>query len=226
MNDTNGHTLSARPYQRHKFTAALKARYGSKAFPVSAVDKRTRIGRALHAWRAELLADLGGAEELSAAKLALVDVACRSKLLLDSVDGYLLTMPRLWNARTRALFPLVRERQQLANGFQMTLQALGLEKRKPPALSLALYADGKYGTGNGGGTRGAVEGENTESVTNGVMETTILRRETGVSMTAASEEGESTGSVDAAPPGAALEATGATIAPPHDSEAEACEESA
>jgi hypothetical protein len=55
------------------------------------VDRRTTVGKALAAWRSELLADLGGIEAVSTQELALVEEAVKTKLILDSVDAWLLT---------------------------------------------------------------------------------------------------------------------------------------
>ena len=66
------------------------------------VDRRTTVGRALAAWRAELLADLGGIENVSTQELALVEEAVKTKLILDSVDAWLLQQPTLIAKRTRS----------------------------------------------------------------------------------------------------------------------------
>jgi hypothetical protein len=58
------------------------------------------------AWRGELLRDLGGAEQLSTQQLALVDISMRTKLLLDSVDAWLLRHPSIIDKRRRQLFPV------------------------------------------------------------------------------------------------------------------------
>ena len=59
---------------------------GSRALPT----KRTALGRALHEWRSSLVADLGGADVISTQQAALVELAVRTKLLVDSVDAYVL----------------------------------------------------------------------------------------------------------------------------------------
>ncbi len=56
-------------------------------------------------------------------------LAVNSKLLLDSSEAGLLTQPSLVNARKRALLPVVRERQSLADGFAKYMSMLGLERR-------------------------------------------------------------------------------------------------
>lgn len=68
------------------------------------IDKRTTVGRALAAWRAELVDDYGGADALSTAELALIDEAVVTKLLLGSVNAWLLEQgARLVNKRRGAL---------------------------------------------------------------------------------------------------------------------------
>src|SRR5205823_11427973 len=98
-----------RPYLRTGLYAARKAlqTLGARALP----PKSTALGRALHEWREALLADLGGADLVSTQQLALVDLAVRSKLLVDSADAYVLSMPSPVHRQRRCLHPVVRERQ-------------------------------------------------------------------------------------------------------------------
>jgi hypothetical protein len=95
-------------------------------------DGRTRVGKSLVAWRNALAVDLGG--DLSTAQQAIVDLAMRTKLLLDSIDGWLLKQPTLINRRKRCLIPVVRERQILADALAHYLGQLGLERRAPIEL--------------------------------------------------------------------------------------------
>jgi hypothetical protein len=90
-------------------------------------DGRTRVGKSLVTWRNALAADLGN--DLSTAQQAVVDLAMRTKLLLDSIDGWLLKQPTLINRRKRCLLPVVRERQVLADALAHYLGQLGLERR-------------------------------------------------------------------------------------------------
>jgi hypothetical protein len=103
------------------------------------IDRRTALGKALAEWRQELIKDLGGLDTISTQERAIIDLAVRTRLLLDSVDAWLLTQPSLINKRARALLPVVRERQQLADGLSRYLQMLGLGRRAKPALSLDEY---------------------------------------------------------------------------------------
>ncbi len=124
-----------RSYTRHG-VCALKARVMVRG--LSAIDRRTAAAQHLLGWRRELLEDLGGEAVVSAAQLALVEVATRTRLFLDHVDALLLARPTLV-IRGRRLLPLVEQRQRLADGLLRTLQALGLEKRKAPVPSLEAW---------------------------------------------------------------------------------------
>ena len=68
------------------------------------IDKRTATGKALAKWRADLIADLGG--DVSVQQDTVVDLAVKSKLLLDSIDVWLLTQPSLIDKRHRRLLPV------------------------------------------------------------------------------------------------------------------------
>jgi len=100
-----------------------------KALGGRVIDRRTTLGKALGKWRADLIQDLGGKESISTQQEALVDLAVKSKLILDSIDAWLLTQRSLISARKRSLLPAVRERQQLADGLARYLGMLGLERR-------------------------------------------------------------------------------------------------
>jgi hypothetical protein len=52
----------------------------------------------------------------------------QSKLLLDSVDSWLLIRPTLVHQRKKSLIPVVRERTQLADSLSRYLLALGLQR--------------------------------------------------------------------------------------------------
>jgi len=101
------------------------------------IDTRTRVGKALMAWRGELVADLGGPEELSTQQLAIVDITVRTKLLLDSLDAWLLRQPSIIDKRRRQLFPVVQQRTALADALARYLGTLGLQRvaKQMPRLS-------------------------------------------------------------------------------------------
>ncbi len=54
---------------------------------------RTTLGKALAQWRADLVADLGGRDAISTQRAAIIDLAVKTKLLLDSIDAWSLTQP-------------------------------------------------------------------------------------------------------------------------------------
>src|SRR2546422_10923385 len=128
----------------HRLKRAVQA-LGSRALP----PRSTALGRALHEWRASLIADLGGEEAVSTQQLALVDLAVRTKLLADSVDAYVLAMPSPVNRQRRCLHPVVRERQALVGQLQSILRDLGLERRQKPAMDLGAYLAAKARGGDG-----------------------------------------------------------------------------
>jgi hypothetical protein len=82
-----------------------------------------------------LVDDLGGVDNVSTQQEALIDLAVKSKLLLDSIDAWLLTQKTLINKRKKALLPVVLQRQTLADGLARYLAQLGLE-RKAKLMSL------------------------------------------------------------------------------------------
>src|SRR5262249_8815693 len=99
------------------------------------VDKRYRVGKALAKWQAELVSDLGN--DLSTQQKVIVDLIVRSKLLLDSIDAWLLSQKTLVNSRKRQLIAVVKDRQTIADGLTRNLQLLGLQRRQKPAKTLA-----------------------------------------------------------------------------------------
>ena len=73
-----------RAYSRHGLNV-VKARV--KVRGLAAIDMRTAAAQALVAWRCELLSDLGGEESVSAQQMALVDMAVRTRLYVDSLQA-------------------------------------------------------------------------------------------------------------------------------------------
>jgi hypothetical protein len=109
---------------------------------LAAIDRRTTAARALLDWRRELLDDLGGEHVISAARLALVEIAVRTRLYLDHVDAFLMEQPSLIVKRARLrgrLLPLVEQRQRLAEGLARLLGQLGLERHTAEPLDLREY---------------------------------------------------------------------------------------
>ena len=116
---------------KHELNVLKKA---VKSFGGRVIDQRTTLGKALAQWRKELIEDLGGPEAVSTQKHALIDLAVHTKLLLDTIDTWLLKQPSLVNARRRAVLPVVLQRQHLAESLARSLTQLGLERR-PKAIA-------------------------------------------------------------------------------------------
>lgn len=117
-----------------------------KAHGMKAIDGRTKLAKSLDHWRDQLLSDLGGAEQVSTQQLTIVGLAVKTKLLLDSIDSWLLQQPTLINARKRALLPVVLQRQQLADALSRYMSLLGLERRAKLIPTLNDYLGGKAPT--------------------------------------------------------------------------------
>ena len=107
----------------------------------------TPVGAVLAERRQALISDLGGPDACSTAQLALVDLAIRQWLLLDCVDGYLLTLPSLVDKRHRRVWQVVLDRNMLAASLERTLARLGLERRAKPVPSLEEYMRAKDAEG-------------------------------------------------------------------------------
>jgi hypothetical protein len=95
-------------------------------------------------WRHDLVTDLGGEDRLSTQQLAIVDLAVRDKLLLDSLDAWLFAQPSIINKRSRRLITIVLERQRLADGLQRRLELLGMARvQATKMLDASAYAHGE-----------------------------------------------------------------------------------
>ena len=113
-----------RRYDRHGLTTLKRtvATLGGRV-----LDGRFAVARELREWRAGLERDLGG--DLSTQERVLVDLAVTQKLLLGSIDSWLLVQPSLVNARKRAVLPVVKDRQALVDSLSRIMGQLGLKRR-------------------------------------------------------------------------------------------------
>ncbi len=80
--------MTQRPYRQHGLAGAKKLiqEYGSRT-----IDGRTSAAKALQAWPAAVIEDLGGREAISAMQATVIDEAAKLKLLLHGVDAWLLS---------------------------------------------------------------------------------------------------------------------------------------
>jgi len=133
-----------RPVRRYPTRHGLRALKGRVLVRgLRDIDMRTSAARALSSWRRQLLADLGGEEHVSAAQAALVEMATRTRLLIDSADAWLLAQDSIVLKRRGTLLPAVRERQTLVDSLARLLSALGLERRSRPVQDLREFLQSK-----------------------------------------------------------------------------------
>jgi hypothetical protein len=72
---------TARIYSKHGLnTLRNSLRYSGNAL----TSRRYKVGRVLWEWRQELVRDVGGEAAISTQQLAVIDLAVKTKLLLDS----------------------------------------------------------------------------------------------------------------------------------------------
>ncbi len=114
-----------------------------KALGNRTVDQRTAVGKALAEWRADLLHDLGGETSVSTQEMALVHEAVTTKLILDSINTWLLSQHSLINKRTRAVIAVVRDRNTLVTTLRGLLGDLGLSRRSKTVTDLTTYVETK-----------------------------------------------------------------------------------
>ncbi len=76
-----------------------------------ALDGRFKVSKELAKWRRDLIEDLGGEENISVQQRTFADLCVKNKLLLDSIDSWLLTQKSLVVARRKTLLPAVLQRQ-------------------------------------------------------------------------------------------------------------------
>jgi hypothetical protein len=83
-----------------------------------AIDGRSKLALMLRDLREAIMSDLGGKDQLSQAQMILVDDVARLTFWIDSIDGWLLTLPSVINsarssrssksARHRSIFQTFR----------------------------------------------------------------------------------------------------------------------
>ena len=132
-----------RSYSRHGLNAPM-ARIRLRGF--NAIDRRTAAARETLAFRRELITAQGGDAALSPQRRRLTDMAVRAALLLDHVDAWILGQRSLVNGRTKALLPIVVQRQSLADHLAKLLDKLGLDRVPQQVTDLTSYVEQRYGT--------------------------------------------------------------------------------
>ena len=101
-----------------------------------AIDKRTTVGKHHAAWRGELIGALGGELELTPQKRALVDEVVLTKLMLDSVNAWIVSQPTLIHKKSKSVIAAVKDRNSLVAVLRTLLTDLGLERKARPVQTL------------------------------------------------------------------------------------------
>lgn len=109
------------------------------------LDGRSALSQSIAKYRAELLSSLGGAENLSAMELTILETCSRDWILLQSIDAYIL-QTGAFNKKRRQAYPLTVQRMQIADSLTRRLQALGLQRRAKQVSLSDYLANGKAPT--------------------------------------------------------------------------------
>jgi len=96
-----------------------------------AIDGRSSVGVALRTSREDLVNDLGGKDAISIQQETLIELAARSKIMLDSIDNWILGQPSLINARKKTVLSVVQQRQTISDGLLRLMKELGVRRIEP-----------------------------------------------------------------------------------------------
>jgi hypothetical protein len=96
---------------------------------MQAVSARSYAVKAVRAWEAELIRDLGGAENLSTQKRTIVEMCCRTRLFIEHIDSWIMLQDFLVYNRKKKLIPVVQQRQALCDSLTRMLAQLGLDRQ-------------------------------------------------------------------------------------------------
>ncbi len=121
-----------------------------------ALDQRTAVAKELTNWKAQLLEDLGGLENVSTARLELVNLAGTTRLLLSGLDIWLANRvaregPEAVAAVALKAPSILKARGGMVRELHRLLSEIGLEKREPEGHDLTHYIEQRYGGRDGKG---------------------------------------------------------------------------
>lgn len=114
--------------------SALKSRV--KLRGMEAIDKRTGPARSMLEWRDQYIRDLGGPENVTAAKMKLVECAATTAALISHADAFLMEQPSVINRRKKSFYPLVPQKQSLVDSLARLLNLIGLDRVPKPIPTL------------------------------------------------------------------------------------------
>jgi len=102
--------------------------------------KRHDLQKVMQPWRKDLIRDLGG--DVSTKQDAIISLAIKTKVLLDTVDAWLFQQESLINKRKKSLIPAAKDRQIFADALARYISMLGLQRKtKLTSLSEILSKD-------------------------------------------------------------------------------------
>ena len=111
---------------------------------MSRLDGRIHSVRVTRKWQRDIINDLGGEAALSTAQRTIVEMAVRTRLLLEHLDADLLARKTIINKRKARAVPLVEQRGKLADSLARQLTMLGLERKHTTLPALAQYVGDRY----------------------------------------------------------------------------------
>jgi hypothetical protein len=103
------------------------------------IDKRSIAAQALFRWKKQLMNALGGEMEVSPQRAALIDMAVRTRLFIESLDAFLLGQKSLLNVKEKSVIPVLLQRQTMVDSLTKILKTLGLNRQHGKVLSLKEY---------------------------------------------------------------------------------------
>ena len=135
---SSGRNRGAQPQNHNATRHGLYAmKLALKEIGTQPLDGRSAVAQALRRYQDELISDLGG--DPSTAQRTLVDLAGRQKLLLDTIDSWVMQNPAIAvDGADVRLVPVIKEREQIAANLAKYLNMLGLERRQKSVTDLAV----------------------------------------------------------------------------------------
>ena len=103
------------------------------------ISQQNGPGRLVAAKAEAIFADRGGRANLSELQQDLVNRYLVTELLIQSIDFWLLEQKSIINKRKKTAIPILAERNRLTETSLKLAQAIGLERKEPPAPSLAEF---------------------------------------------------------------------------------------
>ena len=103
------------------------------------ISQQNGPGRLVAAKAEAIFADRGGRENLTELQQDLVNRYLVTELLIQSIDFWLLEQKSIINKRKKTAIPILTERNRLTETSLKLAQAIGLERKEPPAPSLAEF---------------------------------------------------------------------------------------